>query len=185
MSVRVMSWVFHHSRATGSDRLVLLAIADSANDHGSEAWPSIGRIAAKAGVDRRTVTRSLGRLIDMGELEKVRHGGLTARGGVSNSYRITMPDYAKQGPSAPRGEMPPPGATCPEVGATTTERGGEVPPNPSRDTRNHPRPDADSALVADFAANADQVRSLKARRSTASNPAGESGPAHDDAEVAG
>src|SRR5690606_14185497 len=110
-------------------------------------------------------------------------GGLTARGGVSNSYRITMPDYAKQGPSAPRGETPPLGATCPEVGAATTERGGEVPPNPSGDTRNHPRPDADSA-PADFPANAERVRELKERRSTASNPAGGSGAAHDNEEVA-
>jgi hypothetical protein len=39
MSVKVMSWVWDHSRAEGTDRLVLLAIADSAEHDGSDAWP--------------------------------------------------------------------------------------------------------------------------------------------------
>jgi hypothetical protein len=34
-----MTWVWQHSRADGNVRLVLLAIADSANDDGLDAWP--------------------------------------------------------------------------------------------------------------------------------------------------
>lgn len=130
MSVRVMAWVFEHSKARAVDRLVLLAIADAANDYGAEAWPSLTTIANKAGVDRRTVTRSISSLIEMGELEKIRKGGMTGRGGVSNSYRVVCPTPVKQGQSAPSGSVPL-GAESPEVGAESPSTRGSLPPNPS------------------------------------------------------
>lgn len=80
-----MTWVWDHSRATGSDRLVLLAIADCANDVGNEAWPSLKSIASKARVSEATVKRSIVALSDLGELI-VDSGG----GRATNRYRVVM-----------------------------------------------------------------------------------------------
>lgn len=88
MSVKVMSWVMESSRAAGSDRLVLLAIADCADDEGRNAWPSIPTIAAKARVSTRTVHRSIESLLELGELRRIRGGGRMGRGGCSNAYEV-------------------------------------------------------------------------------------------------
>lgn len=129
-----MRWVFRESRARGVDRLVLLSIADSANDAGFEAWPSLTTIAEKAGVDRRTVSRSLARLVDLGELERVTHGGRQGVGGASNSYRVLMPDRGQSAPS----DSPPLGAESPEVGAESPPSRGRESHYPSRTTQNPP-----------------------------------------------
>ncbi|MBM0234635.1 helix-turn-helix domain-containing protein [Micromonospora sp. STR1_7] len=68
MSVRVMTWVWDHSPVGGTERLVLLAIADFAADDGSNAWPSLGTLARKARLDERTVRRIIRRLQDGGHL---------------------------------------------------------------------------------------------------------------------
>lgn len=68
MSVKVMSWVWDHSRAKGNDRLVLLAIADSAGHDGRDAWPSVATLAEKCQVSERTVQRSIKALAKLGEL---------------------------------------------------------------------------------------------------------------------
>ena len=61
-----VEWAFDAiagSGLTSNARLVLLIVADHA-DHadGSNAWPSIGRIAAYAGMHRSTVTAALSEL---------------------------------------------------------------------------------------------------------------------------
>lgn len=68
MSNRVLDWVFQESPATGNDRLVLIAIADEANDDGRNAYPGIDRIATKSRVPKRTVLRCLERLEEAGAL---------------------------------------------------------------------------------------------------------------------
>lgn len=90
MSVYVSSWVWEHSNATGNARLVLLAIADCADDSGANAWPSLQSIARKAKVSRRTAIRAISELVDMGELECTRGAGQRGAGGVTNRYRVTM-----------------------------------------------------------------------------------------------
>lgn len=63
MSVQALAWVLEReSSTTGSDRLVLLSLANHAND-AREAWPSIDTIMREAGIRRRqTVKDALGRL---------------------------------------------------------------------------------------------------------------------------
>lgn len=68
MSLRCLTWVFHDSDADGFDRLVLLAIADEADDDGGNAYPSQQRIADKAHVSKRSVQRSIDQLERDGEL---------------------------------------------------------------------------------------------------------------------
>ena len=62
MSVHVISWVLHHSKARLGDRLVLLVLADKANDDGTGAWPSVRTIAREARMSVRAVQYSLRRL---------------------------------------------------------------------------------------------------------------------------
>lgn len=69
MSVDCSTWVWRSSRSEGTDRLVLLAIADQAGSDGLDAWPSIATIAQRCRVSTRTVQRSIAALVELGELE--------------------------------------------------------------------------------------------------------------------
>lgn len=106
-----MSWVWQHSTSEGIDRLVLLAIADAADDDGGNAWPSVATLARKTRVDPRTVQRAVRRLVAVGELTMRPNAG---RNGV-NVYRVTMtpgatPPLAHSHPrqNATPGRTPPP-----------------------------------------------------------------------------
>ena len=84
MSIEVMSWVWKKSKATGTDKFVLLAIADNAWDDGSNAWPSVNTISRKTGLSTRTVQRCIQNIHDLGELNTI------DRPGHSNLYRVVM-----------------------------------------------------------------------------------------------
>jgi hypothetical protein len=86
VSVKAMSWVFEHSRSALADRLVLLAIADHANNDGLDAWPSVATIARKARVGRSTAFRSIERLVELGEITVESGGGRGRR----NCYQLLM-----------------------------------------------------------------------------------------------
>lgn len=70
-----MATVLHHSRARGTDKLVLLGIANHDGDGGS--FPSLATLAKYANVDERTVRRSLRVLEELGEITVHLHGGGT------------------------------------------------------------------------------------------------------------
>ena len=59
VSIYVQAWVYQHSEARLADRLVLLALADEADDDGTNAFPSQRRIAEKARLGQTTVRRSI------------------------------------------------------------------------------------------------------------------------------
>lgn len=91
MSVEQWTLVLHHSRARGTDKVVLLGIANHDGDGG--AWPKVETLAQYANVSRSTVQEALTRLIASGEL--VRHqqaGGTasTAPGFRPNRYEILV-----------------------------------------------------------------------------------------------
>lgn len=84
MSVQAMAWVLQHSKAEGSERLVLLAIANHADGAGQVAWPRVELLAEEAKVSRRTVFRALESLVLLGEIE-IQSG----RGrGMTNTYTL-------------------------------------------------------------------------------------------------
>lgn len=83
MSVKVLTHVFEHSRASGNDRVVALVLADAADDDGTGAYPSQAKIAHKANCDERTVRRCLDRLEAMGEI---------TRRGIHPSHQTVMFD---------------------------------------------------------------------------------------------
>lgn len=61
MSVKVMSYVWDISLFKGSDKLIMLCLADHADDAGV-CWPSIETIARKSGVSPTTVKATLKKL---------------------------------------------------------------------------------------------------------------------------
>ena len=71
MSVKVMALVWDESAAVGNARLVLLAIADSCDHDGTNAWPAVATIARKTLLSERTVQRKIRELVEMGELRVV------------------------------------------------------------------------------------------------------------------
>lgn len=83
-----MADVFEFSEARGNDRLVLLAIADEADDSGSNAWPSLLTIADKVRLPKRTVIRCIERLESSGELIVTRPE--RAVKGQSNHYVVVV-----------------------------------------------------------------------------------------------
>lgn len=67
MSIESMAAVLHHSRATGTDKLVLLGIANHDGDGG--AYPTIETLSRYANCTTRSVQRSIARLIELEEIE--------------------------------------------------------------------------------------------------------------------
>lgn len=85
-----MGWVLDHSDAELASRLVLLAIANHADAHGRNAWPSQATIAAEAHVSERTVRRCIDALVDLGELEVKQYAGGTNGRGRTNYYELPL-----------------------------------------------------------------------------------------------
>lgn len=86
MSVACQNWVWRYSKTTGNDRLLLLAIADCADDDGDNAWPSVETLADKATCSERTVQRRIQVLEETGCLTVLRGAG---RNGT-HRYRVRM-----------------------------------------------------------------------------------------------
>lgn len=73
MSIKAMTLVWERSRAKGSELLVLLAIADYAQDDGREAFPTMRTLAEKSRMTERGVREIIRRLEAAGELEVERN----------------------------------------------------------------------------------------------------------------
>lgn len=107
-----MNHVWKHADVTGSELLVLLALADYAGDN-NICWPSLNSIGQKARISRRHVIRILGQLVDKGLIEIVQAGGVIDGMNRANVYRI-RPD-----------SMSPPGDTT-SLPGDTMSRGSDA-----------------------------------------------------------
>ena len=87
MSVAVMARVWRCSKAKQGNLLVLLAIADFADDEG-EAWPSIPTLAKKSRLKERQTQYAIRSLVRSGELKISKKKG--PRG--CHLYHITVPE---------------------------------------------------------------------------------------------
>jgi GNAT superfamily N-acetyltransferase len=74
MSAKATNWVWEESQSTGSARLVLLALADWANEKGI-CFGSYRGLAKKTRLSVATVTRSLRELEAAGEVKQLEPGG--------------------------------------------------------------------------------------------------------------
>lgn len=120
MSVRVSTWVWHDTTAKGNDRLMLLALADNANDDGW-CWPGIPQLVAKTMLGRSTVFRRLDVLESAGLVERFAR----ADEGRSTVYRVAVP--WSDATTWPRELGPHPGGSQFETPGGSRQRDGGVP----------------------------------------------------------
>lgn len=78
----------YHSQARGTEKLVLLGVANHEGDGG--AFPSHATLARYANVDERNVRRAITKLVEMGELSVEVHGGAGRRDRKTNLYRVLV-----------------------------------------------------------------------------------------------
>lgn len=113
MSIKRMAEVWENSPEKGGALLVLLALADYANDEGV-CWPSMATLAHKARMDERNVRRIVGKLTKSGELELVERGGLEKGRPRANRYRV-RPGGGKMSPQEPGQNVPAAGTFNPSA----------------------------------------------------------------------
>ncbi|MFV1536936.1 helix-turn-helix domain-containing protein [Phaeobacter sp. JH204B] len=112
MSIRVMSAVFESETLGATERLIMLALADHADDEG-RCYPSIARLCQRTGLGERAVQTNIRKLQLQGYVEIIPGAG---RNG-SNLYFV-RPTPA---PDAPPHEMhPAPDAPPPRMKCTST-----------------------------------------------------------------
>jgi hypothetical protein len=95
VSIRITEEVWEHSEAEGTKRLVLLVLADNADDERRYAWPSVPRIARRVRRSERAVQRVLRELVEEGELRVVREGGT-----IGGKRRATLYAIRPYGPGS-------------------------------------------------------------------------------------
>jgi hypothetical protein len=108
MSIKLMTYVWDHSNHSGTELLMLLALADHANDDGL-CWPSIARLAARCRLQPRQAINVLHKLEQAGDITVQRGGG---RGLVSHycvkgaaQCMVSKPAQEKA-PHAPLASLP-------------------------------------------------------------------------------
>lgn len=77
MSIESIAICLHHSKATGTDKVVLLGIANHDGDGG--AWPTIATLAKYANVSERNTQKAVERLIEIGEVRRHTQQGGNAK----------------------------------------------------------------------------------------------------------
>ena len=75
MSIESVAIALHHSRATGTAKLVLIGIANHDGDGG--AWPSVATLAKYAGVTPRNVQQAVKKLVELREVIRITQAGGT------------------------------------------------------------------------------------------------------------
>lgn len=108
MSIKVMSAVWEHSQQSGGALLVLLALADFANDDG-HCYPSVGTLADKSRMSRRNVQYILRDLEAAGEITAALDGGKNGTTGyiIMGGARFAPPQSSPwNGEDDPEGVKP-------------------------------------------------------------------------------
>ncbi len=110
-----MTAVFKFSASKGAARLVLLALADEANDDGlvTAYRRSHNHLASKANIDPSSVARVTKALTELGELEVLRVGD----GRASTDYRVVLPGLIE----GPQDKYPQPAGSVPRGLSVSTQ----------------------------------------------------------------
>lgn len=131
MSNRSLDAVFQHSKAKGSARLILLAMADEASDEGllTAYRRSLSWLAHKANVDKATAKRAVATLVELGEVQVL----VVGDGRTQSDYRLLLPGLKtaagnEGGHPAPPAPMAAP-RRPPRVRKASTEGAVECPPH--------------------------------------------------------
>lgn len=87
-----MAKVWEWSQAEGALLLVMLALADHADEDGY-CYPGIEKIAKKCRISGRSVQRHIKEMEERGELKVDIGRGISVQGGATNRYRITVNNH--------------------------------------------------------------------------------------------
>lgn len=90
MSIKVMNAVWAYADCKGSELLILLALADFADDNGENIYPSMQTLAHKSRMSDKQARRVVQNLVKLGLIEIVEAGGWQRGRNRSNSYRILL-----------------------------------------------------------------------------------------------
>lgn len=109
MSVKIMSAVFESETLGPTERLIMLALADHADDAG-RCYPSISRLCSRTGLAQRTVQTNIRKLQDQGYIRIIPSAGQ----GGANLYFVTATPAADAPPqeTRPRSRCAPPAYDC-------------------------------------------------------------------------
>lgn len=146
MSIQAMTWVWGLEALDTSQAMVLLALADAANDDGFACWPSQETLARKSRMSVRSVKRHIATLRDAGLIDVETQS--STRGRRANLYRLHVgvePDFsalsrqrAKLAPSDNTGEekvdIPPKGQIDPLRNEGSNEALKGTPMTPTKGT---------------------------------------------------
>ena len=124
-----MSRVFAAPAPVGTDRVMLLALADNANDEGF-CWPGVETLRRKCGLATERGTRKvLDRLVEWSASAPAESVVLTVRhrDGRSNIYTLALSSETAIAEPADRGVLPDRGEWTDRVRTVPQDRGGAVP----------------------------------------------------------
>ena len=136
MSYLVTGWVRQHSPAQYGNRLVLLELADRANDDGTGAYPSVARLAADTRLSERQVQRALG---ELKATEQIAEDGKGPKG--TTRWRVVM-EVRREASQLGLGE----GGDNLSGVSSATQNGDKMSPEPSLRTVHRSREERERAL---------------------------------------
>lgn len=125
MSFVIMGKVWEASDLAGDELVLMLALADQANDDGV-CWPSVRRLAARCRRSERWVQYRVRELVEKGYVAVEKRGGEEGERQRSNVYRILIALPQEGANRAPGGADGAPtwGANDAPEGAHSVHRGG-------------------------------------------------------------
>lgn len=87
MSVKALNWAFNIN-IEPVKKVILLALADCADDDGKHCYPGYTHLARKASVCTKTIKRNIAQLVDLGLIKK--HNRKKGRRYTSNEYELLL-----------------------------------------------------------------------------------------------
>jgi len=142
-----MNWAWDQTAINGNEKLVLLRMADYADEH-ADSFPSYSKLANSASISRSTAMRIVSKLEQKGYIEK--HERKRKNGSAtSNIYRLNLSFFDKKNHGEtddPSSKVTPPPsskvtpgvvAKCDQGGSTGATRGGSTGATPITTNINH------------------------------------------------
>jgi DNA-binding transcriptional ArsR family regulator len=116
MSARAITWAWEQSAASSGEKLVLIALADRADEDG-HCWPSAEWLGTKTGLNERSVRRHLDSLEKRGLLARVRRHRADGTLGVYDYYLSVEIMVGTTGHPRPVDHRTPAPGSPPDTGA--------------------------------------------------------------------
>lgn len=159
MSGKVVGWAFEQKCRSPVAKLILVKLADNANEEGY-CWPSVALIVRHTGLSERAVRANLGYLEEDG-LIRIETRITAHRGQISNAYQLAVPGSEEASPARGAG-----GKSSPVQAAPAPHAGGggtactpiRTVNEPAENLPLPPKPDGDArAIEARIAALRDKL----------------------------